>query len=91
MVLPSGPLGLVKRLVGSASFRISSLASLSLLGVWVAQSSGAVQDFDLHKFGEVRRQSCVPVRHSVGPAGSDAAGRGADFLSLFCLLCVVPS
>ena len=55
MVLPSGPLGLVKRLVGSASFRISSLASLSLLGVWVAQSSGAVQDFDLHKFGEVRR------------------------------------
>ena len=62
MVLPSGPLGLVKRLVSSASFRISSLASLSLLGVWVAQSSGAVQDFDLHKFGEVRRRSCLVCR-----------------------------
>ncbi len=53
MVLP-GPLALARRLLGSASFRIGALTSLGLLGAWVAQTSGAVQDLELHKFSEVR-------------------------------------
>ncbi len=52
MVLP-GPLALARRLLGSASFRIGALTSLGLLGAWVAQTSGAVQDLQLHKFSEV--------------------------------------
>ncbi|KAK9844120.1 hypothetical protein WJX81_005003 [Elliptochloris bilobata] len=55
MVLPPGPLGLARRLAGSSSFRIGALASLALLGAWVAQSTGAVQDLEAHKFGEARQ------------------------------------
>ena len=87
MVLPSGPFGLVKRLVGSASFRISGLASLALLGAWVAQSSGAVQDFDLHKFGEVRCTSSVERRRGwkAGSAGTDEAERMRCRLFFLCV------
>jgi hypothetical protein len=53
MALP-GPLGLARRLAGSASFRVAALTSLGLLGAWLAQSTGAAQDLEPHKFGEVR-------------------------------------
>jgi hypothetical protein len=74
MALP-GPLGLARRLAGSASFRVGALTSLGLLGAWLAQSTGAAQDLELHKFGEVRAGAAV------------AAMRGASaVLQASCLL-----
>ena len=69
MVLP-GPLALARRLLGSASFRIGALTSLGLLGAWAAQTSGAVQDPELHKFSEVRARP--PAR--TPPSGQVGAG-----------------
>lgn len=74
MVLP-GPLALARRLLGSASFRIGAVTSLGLLGAWAAQTSGAVQDLELHKFSEVRG------RRTAQTLPGTQAGAGGVFLA----------